>query len=493
MLVEHKSGKWSAWLMLVPVDHKEEPARWPRPLLLTCRARLCPVDSTKELTMSARIFLSEAQAEMAWDRRFLSWLKRAIQRGDLDQHEISIMLLDDARLFISPHGKRAADLFERVSRQWGTYHSYTLYLHYLSPQMQRRVRSMIQQKYDRKISLVQLLDRILGLLTEKALDHLKQAAEAEEAAQKSQQNAEQEASSEERKKDTDEVVPSSAGSDDAEVHGGDSSSGEVPEGQSQSGSEQASKGSDHRPADGSQPGGGGSPEELPTSARGYGGDMVDYAEARRMISAVINSPIYRQLAYKLSQLIKLVDAGFGLTTPRLSNKKLVREIVSRRVAINRARRDDTEKRSAYVYVDVSGSCTCSATGTYVVAKVLEMTAMRGKIVAVTHSNGYIWEKNTGISELTINELVPMYGRPGLLMFLGDMEAAGDYQWLLETYPEAVGIILNNYNSRSMPPTAYSESYINGLPWKVKPKFWYRGVSRIEDVAKVIEEIIAGIS
>lgn len=501
-------------------------------------------------------------------RRILSRIRGAIERGRLAVEEMSFYNQPGVSLYISAY-KASEEYFERLRLKLGIpWHEFRELRFERWPKMRQVHIEASRKLYHKEISVVQFIDILLGAMTEKVIEHFKQEAEAAEtqrysakynadasnavsespspttlpaskdADQEAEKAAEQPpASSEERKKDTDEVKPSSAASADSDVHGGDSSSGEVPEGQSQSDSESESSSSCQE--DSSSPAGNGesgqssggstgegsmddpsqeeaekdsglgetgeskdqeeASSETESSEHGYsygdapceeyGGDFVDYKAAAEAITELQRSKELKQAAYWLSQLVHALDAGFGEMTPKWHGKRLVKEIVSRRVCLNRARRTDFQKRTAYVYVDVSGSCACSATQMYSVAVALSATTMKNRFVAVRHSNGCLYEMGVTIPELTINQLVPKYGAPGLFLFLGDMDAVLKYKELTETYPDALVLWFDNFCCSKRDPYPCGQHEIEGLQWKRKPDFWYHAVGRIDQVVKVLEEVV----
>ena len=90
----------------------------------------------------------------------------------------------------------------------------------------------------------------------------------------------------------------------------------------------------------------------------------------------------------LSRIVNAYQAGAtGKKTPRIGSRKLITELVSRRYAINRARKEEAEIRPVLIMCDVSGSCSASAQET-LKASLSLVEAMPDLVQLVVHTNGY---------------------------------------------------------------------------------------------------------
>jgi hypothetical protein len=167
----------------------------------------------------------------------------------------------------------------------------------------------------------------------------------------------------------------------------------------------------------------------------------------------------RETAYLLRRLIENEIGSQGRETPRVNGRTLMREIVSRRCAIARARRREADMRELIIAVDDSGSCAAVVNTLYSVALAIAHSLPSGKASVLLHSNGYCvqiadnapcspWLKKEieGRSRLLARHYYAVSQqeasaeiwraiakrRPGLVLAMGDHDA----DWALEILRDA---------------------------------------------------------
>jgi len=255
---------------------------------------------------------------------------------------------------------------------------------------------------------------------EKTVGRLQELADSEHLPADLLGAAQREEEGESRQKGTDEVSSQSDNpSDDAEMHGGDGNSGEVGA-PAQSSSEEQRSGSseqaaDLQPADLSKAGEGKEqpkpePENRAERLREqYAGKayLCPWQQGKDTLcgggnGAVIAQavvPVSAGVAIQLRSALKRLfkgwssdageDTGGQMTSPRIDGASLVKEMMSRRWALSRMRREELEPqpRTILVAADVSGSCSASSGHTVGVCQAL--TAVWPELLFVTHANGWV--------------------------------------------------------------------------------------------------------
>lgn len=120
---------------------------------------------------------------------------------------------------------------------------------------------------------------------------------------------------------------------------------------------------------------------------GVHSDMHRVAQLR----ATASSRIFRRVAKRLDQLFIgwAVAAQAELSSPRISGRKLVRELVGRSYRLSRCRREEVERPLIIAMADVSGSCSAAADETLAACLAL-CDHGRYRVLVVEHSNGWGW-------------------------------------------------------------------------------------------------------
>ncbi|MCX7669555.1 MAG: hypothetical protein N2439_05730, partial [Anaerolineae bacterium] len=125
----------------------------------------------------------------------------------------------------------------------------------------------------------------------------------------------------------------------------------------------------------------GSPHSSTHSGGSHLDEMVAAAMARDRRDAV-------RVADALRRIIAQTCAIRGQASPRIDGRALVTELVSRRTAIHRARRRESEIRDLVIAVDESGSCVKTVAATYAAALSVARILPADRVSVITHSNGY---------------------------------------------------------------------------------------------------------
>jgi hypothetical protein len=96
----------------------------------------------------------------------------------------------------------------------------------------------------------------------------------------------------------------------------------------------------------------------------------------------------RRTAQLLRRIVDVEVGAKGRETPRVDPRTLVRELVSRRCAIARARRHEAEIRELIIAVDESPSCAEVVEALYATALAIARDLPAEKASVMLHSNGY---------------------------------------------------------------------------------------------------------
>jgi hypothetical protein len=219
---------------------------------------------------------------------------------------------------------------------------------------------------------------------------------------------------------------------------------------------------------------GGTPNPSPREGTVWGGLTFSHGEcfAARTV---------KRIADALVRILKPGQVGLtGTSSPRYEGRSLVREIVSHRYQLARARRQEVERERVVITVDASGSC--SNTGPVFWAalkrvceslngKVLESCDnLKGFVVPdsyltiVIHSNGLVSrEKN-----VTIADIVGVI-KPRMVIEFGDGDAITSWRKIAEMACVKRFIVLNPYMS----------AVLNGKPVKREATYWKIGTKNFE--------------
>jgi len=121
------------------------------------------------------------------------------------------------------------------------------------------------------------------------------------------------------------------------------------------------------------------------------------AERERRAASTLETPAVlaareRRAARRTTALLRrIIDNEIGANgreTPRVDARTLVRELVSRRCAIGRARRHEADIRELVIAVDESPSCAEVVAALSATALAIARDLPAGKASVILHSNGY---------------------------------------------------------------------------------------------------------
>ena len=204
----------------------------------------------------------------------------------------------------------------------------------------------------------------------------------------------------------------------------------------------------------------------------------------------------RQLSKALQRWLQHLDVGgVGDPTPRVSGARLVRELVTRRCALSRARRWERAPGLVVVLVDVSGSCSVAAPGTLAAARDFA-AAQPGRVAVVVHSNGHVVERHGVAATWPAPPLcyghdgtaktsawILEHGGPVLAgaLALGDWDAGHLYQALAQRAPL---IWLDSYAARNGVRPA-SKNLRQGWTAPKRPVVWWQGVQTAAAAAAAV--------
>ncbi len=186
-------------------------------------------------------------------------------------------------------------------------------------------------------------------------------------------------------------------------------------------------------------------------------------------------------------------------SPRLDGRRLVTELVSRRMAIGRARRRELGDPYVLLMADTSGSCAGVALATteaaIVIAKELD------EAVTVVHSNGHpLWVVHRGeVFDVKIDgagrdenwweENIFSLNLTGAVAF-GDLDAYWVYRWLAERIPL---VLLDDYaavsGAKPVPPRGSLRDLVD---WPVEPLAWWQGVNSADRAAIALRSAVRKI-
>ncbi len=174
-------------------------------------------------------------------------------------------------------------------------------------------------------------------------------------------------------------------------------------------------------------------DTAPSACSSWGGDFRDHPDAVR-VRALAASRAAREIRRALDRLLKAMEVGLGYDpSPRLDPRRLVREMVARRWALSRVRREEMERCVSIIAVDCSGSC--SAYCNELLAGAMAVADADPQVVVVCHSNGTVYPPAT--DEGWYDALVSVYGR-GLRK--DDFFPRGDERYSLADFCRRVAAI-----------------------------------------------------
>jgi len=211
----------------------------------------------------------------------------------------------------------------------------------------------------------------------------------------------------------------------------------------------------------------------------------------------------REVIRALDRLLRVFEAGAtGDPSPRIHPRRLVRELVSRRVSLSRSRREECERAVTLLLVDVSGSCSAAARGTVCAAQAVHLADPERTVVMI-HSNGLFIHGGllVGGKHVRADEFCPteeatwavlqhaLRGRrlAGTVAW-GDWDASWLYRELVLRAPL---VWLDSYRARvyGRPVNATAEVDWHARGFSVRPLVYFHGVNDAVDSAIALRETV----
>jgi hypothetical protein len=211
----------------------------------------------------------------------------------------------------------------------------------------------------------------------------------------------------------------------------------------------------------------------------------------------------RRLAAAIRKLLRLDASTHGEASPRYAGRALIREMVSRRYQLSRARRLECETELAILTVDVSGSCSSFSADLWSAAQAIARDR-RGVAIelnqpcdvpencpfaAVQHSNGCLTEDDQ------TSRLAPAIARAAqqrqlaTVLALGDNDAIDDYAALAAGATRFV--YLHNWGAKSGPCRATrAKLHETCGDWPVLPEALIVGVGNALSVLEALHLVLA---
>jgi hypothetical protein len=245
----------------------------------------------------------------------------------------------------------------------------------------------------------------------------------------------------------------------------------------------------------------------------FGGNTAASWAAIRRIAATKRREV-RAVERALRRLIARVDLGGVDPTPRVDGRKLVRELVIRRVNLARVERREGTLPIVVLAADVSGSCSavcdetlaadvsgsCSAVCDETLAAAVAIAEDLDEVVVVRHSNGILVDavgaavgnRAGRIQPDQAERLADFVGslrRPvAAVVAWGDQDAGHDYAALCARGADT--FLLDSYAARhgARPASAILREAASG--WARPPKGWWQGVNDAATSATALRAMAA---
>lgn len=182
----------------------------------------------------------------------------------------------------------------------------------------------------------------------------------------------------------------------------------------------------------------------------------------------------RRVMELLKRLIYDLDIDpHGQPSPRYHGGRFVKELVTSRYQLSRARREELIHKTILLLPDVSGSCSTVCQDTLAACDALALVDDRVRVI--THSNGWIYDRHTGRhgAEIT-SQINPR--EISVAIALGDWDAGYYYQVICEAGARFVW--LDSYCAKHGVRPASRKLREMASTWKKQPVAWYQGVNGI---------------
>lgn len=230
----------------------------------------------------------------------------------------------------------------------------------------------------------------------------------------------------------------------------------------------------------------------------FGGKYLNPALAKAFHTSGADRRACKDIKRALLSLIKKVESGNELETPRLDGRKLAKEIVSKRYQLTRCARVDGEKALVVLAVDASGSCSSVCENTYMAAR--QIADEVNNVVILIHSNGGVYAivgQQAHIFGLSddelrrcpqIHEVLTRSSRKtALLINWGDLDAYSTLSKIEKTASCPV-ILLDSYSKAFGAREASLSTRIKSDVREDVIKHWFVGIDNAVDSAIALRAI-----
>jgi len=208
-----------------------------------------------------------------------------------------------------------------------------------------------------------------------------------------------------------------------------------------------------------------------------------YLSADPIIAARQQATAAREAAVLLARIIERAVGLSGEASPRVDGRALVREIVSRRMVIDRARRREMASRHLVIAVDESGSCAPTVGAMMGMALAIARRLPAGTCSVIRHSNGYALEAGEMCAPAVRRVLARHSRGLAAYYFSRRQQEASQAAWLDIVRSVDVGLLLHLGDSdahwimsdlvrRRVPVLSleWHDMFGTGETWRVGPVF-----------------------
>lgn len=214
-----------------------------------------------------------------------------------------------------------------------------------------------------------------------------------------------------------------------------------------------------------------------------GGVYADSAAARRRAIS-LRGPA-RDVARALRRLVAREVGTYGEPSPRISGRRLVREMVGMSYRLSRAHRDEMDIGRVVIAPDLSGSCSACAPDTLAAAYAIQ-AAMPEVVQVIEHSNGQ-YHGAHGWQDLDTHPAIAD-GRCRCLVIYGDWDGGQVYRRIAERWPDCRIVWLDSYGKAGgvRPSCDAKRGYFKD--W-ARPPLKFDGVGTAADAAVALRQAV----
>lgn len=164
-----------------------------------------------------------------------------------------------------------------------------------------------------------------------------------------------------------------------------------------------------------------------------------------------NPLVIRSWTNFLEEVVKTCVSTHGRASRRVDAAKLITELCAKRTNLQRARRHELYRKHAFLFIDVSGSCSAYCTEQHIAMEAIAMQT--DKVHICLHSNGFLQEPRNEWE--TIDTWFTRYtasATPGLAMLFGDWDGAQATSGVIAHAAKrgAITVFMDNYGASAGP-------------------------------------------